>query len=69
MGYIYEAMYRAKETIMRSFHGNEEKYKEIFKIIDKRSEIRLHQPLHATGYFLKPELFYDKLEMEHDENI
>ncbi|RVW36052.1 hypothetical protein CK203_117295 [Vitis vinifera] len=36
MGYIYEAMNRAKDTIVRSFNGNEEKYKEIFNIIDKR---------------------------------
>ena len=26
MGYIYEAMNRAKDTIVRSFNGNEEKY-------------------------------------------
>ncbi|RVW98598.1 hypothetical protein CK203_032183 [Vitis vinifera] len=48
MGYIYEAMNRAKDTIVRSFNGNEEKYKEIFNIIDKRWEIQLHRPLHAA---------------------
>ena len=37
-----------------SFLGNEEKYKEIFEIIDRRWEIQLHQPLHAAGYFLNP---------------
>ena len=31
MRYIYEAMNRAKETIIRSFNGNEENDKEIFK--------------------------------------
>ena len=36
MGYIYEAMTRAKETIVKNFLGNEEKYKEIFEIIDRR---------------------------------
>ena len=36
MGYIYEAMTRDKETIVKSFFGNEEKYKEIFEIIDRR---------------------------------
>ncbi|KAJ9682088.1 hypothetical protein PVL29_018125 [Vitis rotundifolia] len=69
MGYIYEAMNRAKDTIMRSFNGNEEKYKEIFNIIDKRWEIQLHRPLHAAGYFLNPEFFYDKPEIEHDAEI
>ena len=54
IGYIYEVMNRAKDTIVRSFNGNEEKYKEIFKIIYKRWEIQLHQPLHVVGYFLNP---------------
>ncbi|KAL6336157.1 hypothetical protein AAG906_011039 [Vitis piasezkii] len=37
-GYITKwAMNRAKDTIVISFNRNEEKYKEIFKIIDKRS--------------------------------
>ena len=39
IGYIYEAMNRANDTIVRSFNGNEEKYKEILNIIDKRWEI------------------------------
>ena len=39
MGYIYEAMTRAKETIAKIFLSNEEKYKEILKIIDMRWEI------------------------------
>ena len=51
MGYIYEAMTRAKDTIVRSFNGNEDKYKEIFNIIYKRWEIQLHRPLHAAEYF------------------
>ena len=66
MGYIYEAMTRANETIVKSFLGNEEKYKEIFEIIDRRWEIQLHQPLHVAGYFLNLEVFYDELELEHD---
>ncbi|RVW91134.1 hypothetical protein CK203_039963 [Vitis vinifera] len=69
MGYIYEAMNRAKDAIVRSFNGNEEKYKEIFNIIDKRWEIQLHRPLHAAGYFLNPEFFYDKPKIEHDADI
>ncbi|RVW19008.1 hypothetical protein CK203_095024 [Vitis vinifera] len=54
MGYIYEAMNRAKDAIVRSFNGNEEKYKEIFNIIDKRWEIQLHRPLHAAGLTRDP---------------
>ena len=36
MGYIYKAMDRCKETIKKSFNEDEDKYKEIFSIIDKR---------------------------------
>lgn len=36
MRYIYEPIDIAKATIQKSFDGNEEKYKKIFVIIDKR---------------------------------
>ncbi|XP_059635539.1 uncharacterized protein LOC132277712 [Cornus florida] len=36
MGYIYAAMDRAKEAIAKSFGGVEDKYSNIFEIIDKR---------------------------------
>ena len=32
-------------------------------------QIQLHQPLHVAGYLLNPKVFYDKLELEHDEAI
>ena len=38
MGYIYAAMKKAKEIIVKSFNGNEEKYREIMEIIDRRWE-------------------------------
>lgn len=69
MGYIYEAMDRSKEAIMKAFNGNEEKYKEVFKIIDKRWECQLHQPLHAAGYYLNPEFFYNNPHIEFDEEV
>ena len=40
MGYIYEAMNRAKDASVRSFNGNEEKYKEIFNIKIGRASCR-----------------------------
>ncbi|XP_058198614.1 uncharacterized protein LOC131314137 [Rhododendron vialii] len=48
MGYIYEAMDQAKETIVNSFNQNREMYDEVFKIIDKRWDVQLHRPLHAA---------------------
>nr|KYP48765.1 hypothetical protein KK1_029567 [Cajanus cajan] len=68
MGYIYEAMDKAKETIMKSFK-NESKYKDVFEIIDKRWDIQLHRPLHAAGHFLNPEFFYANPQMEFNGEI
>ncbi|XP_050258962.1 uncharacterized protein LOC126703956 [Quercus robur] len=57
MSYIYEAMDRAKEAIIKAFNENKERYSNIFKIIDERWECQLH-PLHAAGHFLNPKYFY-----------
>ncbi|XP_057769513.1 uncharacterized protein LOC130989561 [Salvia miltiorrhiza] len=62
MGYIYEAMDRAKKAIAKSFGHKEERYKEAFEIIDKRWDCQLHRPLHAARYFLNPEIYYDNPE-------
>ncbi|XP_028051475.1 uncharacterized protein LOC114256094 [Camellia sinensis] len=70
MGYIYEAMDRAKECIASSFDHKEEKYNEIFEIIDKRWDVQLHRPLHAAVHFLNPEFFYPKaLEVQRDHEV
>ncbi|XP_042425959.1 uncharacterized protein LOC122013799 [Zingiber officinale] len=69
MGYIYEAMNRAKEAIVASFNNNEEKYRSIFEFIDKRWNIQLHRPLHAAGYFLNPECFYSNPDIENDTEV
>ena len=69
MGYIYEAMDRAKETIKRSFNENEEKYEKIFTIIDERWNCQLHRPLHAVGYYLNPEFFYKIKSVGFDAEV
>ncbi|TYK20918.1 hypothetical protein E5676_scaffold284G00600 [Cucumis melo var. makuwa] len=69
MGYIYEAMDRAKETIAKSFNNNEEKYKDIFTIIDRRWELQLHRPLHAAGYYLNPSFYYSNPSIQEDDEI
>ncbi|XP_020874199.1 uncharacterized protein LOC110226587 [Arabidopsis lyrata subsp. lyrata] len=67
MGYIYAAMDRAKETIMRSFTMRDENYKAAFKIIDRRWECQLHRPLHAAGYYLNPEFHYSNEDIGCEE--
>ncbi|XP_050945491.1 uncharacterized protein LOC127150844 [Cucumis melo] len=69
IGYIYEAMDRAKEAIAKSFNNNEEKYKDIFTIIDRRWELQLHRPLHAAGYYLNPSFYYLNPSIQEDDEI
>ncbi|XLR18879.1 hypothetical protein S83_046791 [Arachis hypogaea] len=69
MGYIYEAMEKAKECIMKTFLNDESKYNDVFKIIDNRWNCQLHRPLHAAGHFLNPELFYDNPRIELDLEV
>ncbi|XP_059067152.1 uncharacterized protein LOC131071846 [Cryptomeria japonica] len=54
MGYIYEAMDRAKESIKNFYKGDRLKFDPIWEIIDRRWNNQLQQPIHATGYFLNP---------------
>ncbi|KAJ9565872.1 hypothetical protein OSB04_001838 [Centaurea solstitialis] len=69
MGYIYEAMDRAKECIANSFHNKVIKYEEIFTIIDKRWTLQLHRPLHAAGNYLNPALFYNDPNIAFDHEV
>lgn len=69
MGYIYEAMKRAKKAIEEGFKFNSSKYERINQIIDNRWESQLHRPLHAAGHLLNPEYFYDNPELEFDKEI
>ncbi|XP_075075925.1 uncharacterized protein LOC107776104 [Nicotiana tabacum] len=61
MGYLYEAIDRAKEAIQASF-SDQRKYKRVFEIIDKRWDSKLHSSLHAARLVLNPKLFYDNEE-------
>ncbi|KAL6513274.1 hypothetical protein OROGR_020760 [Orobanche gracilis] len=69
MGYIYEAIDRAKEEIGAAFGNNENRYIEIFNIIDNRWDCQLHRPLHAVGYYLNPAYYYKNGEVEKDAEV
>ncbi|RDX90895.1 hypothetical protein CR513_27202, partial [Mucuna pruriens] len=62
----YEAMDRAKKANQKAFNDNENKYKDIFVIIDRRWNCQLHHPSHAASYFLNPEFFYSNPNIEID---
>ncbi|KAL5580609.1 hypothetical protein UlMin_013051 [Ulmus minor] len=59
MGYIFEAVDRAKDQIARNYNGIQKHYKLIWDIIDERWALQLHRPLHAAAYYLNPRFHYN----------
>jgi hypothetical protein len=62
MGYLYEAMDRATESIRAYYvdkgdQGHERK-EMIWMVIDDRWNNTLHRPIHATGLYLNPAFSY-----------
>ncbi|GFY87437.1 hAT dimerization domain-containing protein [Actinidia rufa] len=74
MGYIYEAMDRAKESIASSFGEKKEKYEDIFKIIDHRALKRRYDmrdtidPISLSNIDESNEWLYGSLDGESDED-
>ncbi|XP_077226238.1 uncharacterized protein LOC143859407 [Tasmannia lanceolata] len=66
MGYLYEAMDKAKENIKERLKRKSD-YNPIWRIIDQRWDRQLHSPLHAAGYFLNPALFFTLTFSRHSE--
>eukprot|EP00253_Pinus_taeda_P021121 PITA_21121 len=62
MGYLYEAMDRAKEAIWACYDdkGDDGFQKQLllWGVIDERWNNTLHRPIHATGLFLNPAFSY-----------
>ncbi|GJY64967.1 zinc finger, CCHC-type containing protein [Tanacetum coccineum] len=60
MGYIYDAMSRAKEQISKNLKGgpNERLISRVWSMIQTRWTDQLHHPLHAAGCFLNPAIFH-----------
>jgi hypothetical protein len=58
-----------KRLLLTLSKKKEEKYKEIFKIIDRRWDCQLHRPLHAAGYFLNPSLYYKDPNVEDCQEV
>ncbi|MQL97653.1 hypothetical protein Taro_030346, partial [Colocasia esculenta] len=55
MGYLYEAIDRAKELIQMN---NKTTYAKWWEIVDRRWEHTLHHDLHAAGHFFNPQYMY-----------
>ena len=62
MGYLYEAMDRAKEVIHCYYEEKGEvgltRRDELWSVIDERWNNTLHRPIHAAGLYLNPAFSY-----------
>ncbi|XP_042963296.1 uncharacterized protein LOC122297331 [Carya illinoinensis] len=58
MGYLYDAMERAKENIKARFKNKVTTYMPFIKIIDAMWDKQLHSPLNAAGCFLNPGIYF-----------
>ncbi|KAK9048033.1 hypothetical protein SSX86_033004 [Deinandra increscens subsp. villosa] len=57
MGYIYEAVKRAKEQIKKNV-PNDRMATQALSYMQSRWSDQLHHPLHATGYYLNPAILH-----------
>ncbi|XP_050241162.1 uncharacterized protein LOC126690071 [Quercus robur] len=58
MGYLYEAMDKAKEEIKRRLKNKGSLYGHYIRVIDARWDKQLHSPLHAAGCFLNLAIYF-----------
>ncbi|KAK4431384.1 hypothetical protein Salat_0900500 [Sesamum alatum] len=59
VGFIYELMTRAKESIRTYYIMDEIKCKTFLDIVDKKWQNNLHSPLHSAAAFLNPSIQYN----------
>ncbi|KAA8539998.1 hypothetical protein F0562_026690 [Nyssa sinensis] len=59
VGFIYELMTKAKESIRTYYIMDEIKCKTFLDIVDKKWQNHLHSPLHAAAAFLNPSIQYN----------
>ena len=58
MGYLYEAMDKAKEEIKRRLKNKVSLYGHYIRVIDARWDKQLHSPLHAACCFFNPAIYF-----------
>ena len=56
-----------EEKIVLNYGGIEKKYRSIWRTVDVRCTLQLHQPLHVVGYYLNSQLRYENKFSNVDE--
>ncbi|KAK2443315.1 hypothetical protein QL285_014429 [Trifolium repens] len=66
MGYLYRAMYKAREEIEKRFKRNKVKVEPYLKILDNRWDAQLRKNLLAAGYWLNPSCRFSSKYENHE---
>lgn len=67
MGYLYEAMDKAREEIKKRLKNKVSLYGNYIRVIDTRWDKQLRNPLHAAGCFLNPAIYFRPSFKRHNE--
>ncbi|XP_061341822.1 uncharacterized protein LOC133288137 [Gastrolobium bilobum] len=67
MGFLYQAIIKAREEMVRRFQRNKKKVEPYLKILDTRWDSQLRKNLHAAGYWLNPGCHFNIDEFEKYE--
>ncbi|KAJ4720490.1 HAT transposon superfamily [Melia azedarach] len=59
VGYVYDAMEKAKKSIIAAFDNKESDCMPYLNVIDHLWQEEFHSPLHAAAYYLNPSVFYN----------
>ncbi|XP_061347945.1 uncharacterized protein LOC133293390 [Gastrolobium bilobum] len=64
LGFLYQAIFKAREEMIKRFQRNKKKVEPYLKILDRRWDSQLRKNLHAAGYWLNPGCRYNDEEFE-----
>ncbi|XP_061375040.1 uncharacterized protein LOC133317217 [Gastrolobium bilobum] len=64
MSFLYQAIFKAREEMIKRFQRNKKKVEPYLKILDRRWDSQLRKNLHAAGYLLNLGCRYNDEEFE-----
>ncbi|XLT46262.1 hypothetical protein S245_039619, partial [Arachis hypogaea] len=64
MGFLYQAIYKAREEMVKRFQKRKRVVDPYLKILDSRWDSQLKRNLHAAGYWLNPAFQFNAVEFE-----
>lgn len=58
MGYLDEAMEKAKEDIKRYYRNVAARYQPFWDLIDQQWDAQLHKSIHVAAHYLNPKFYF-----------